>query len=287
MSITTKSMVANLTISMWMGQRLDKDASAKVTTDANAASDAARVNKHLIPKESLKDIQQAAGAIRTHFYEKTLPWKDNGDRLLPRALYLPFIEAHAELVQRFNTAVEQFVHVTYPGARERAQFRMGTLFKSQDYPMAETLRRRFVIALDIDAVTEAGDFRVAMEQDQIDSIRSGMEEAMQQRIGRAMQDVWARLATTLGHFAERMAGDAVFRDSTVENLNELVELLPGLNVLDDPHLDHIAQQIRDTIVGYDPKSIRKNPVVRQELARDAQHIMDQMAPFMAAFGSAV
>jgi hypothetical protein len=286
MSITTKSMVANLTISMWMGQRLDKDASAKVTNDAHAAADAARVNKHLIPKEALKDIQQAAGAIRTHFYEKTLPWKDNGDRLLPRALYLEFLSAHSELVQRFNQAVETFVHDTYPAARERAQFRMGTLFKSQDYPMAETLRRRFIIALDIDAVTEAGDFRVAMDQEQVDTIRAGMEEAMQQRIGRAMYDVWSRLATTLGHFAERMAGDAVFRDSTVENLTELVELLPGLNVLEDPHLDQIAEQIREKIIGYDPKSIRKNPTIRQELAQDAQEIMDQMSSFMAAFGDA-
>lgn len=286
MSITQQSMVVNLQISMWVGQRLDKDASVKVTTDANADTDAARVNKHLVPKESLKPVQQAANALRAHFYEKTLPWKDNGDRLLPRKLYMDFIQQHSELKARFDAAVETFLTTTYPEAREQAQFRMGELFKADDYPSPDRLRSKFEVVLDLDAVTEAHDFRVTMEAEHVATIREGMERALQQRIGRAMQDVWQRLSDTLGHFAEKMASDGIFRDSTIKNLEELVEVLPGLNVLDDPHLDHIAAQIRDTLIGYDPQQIRKNPVVRSDLAVEAKAIMDQMAPFMSAFGGA-
>jgi hypothetical protein len=87
MSITTKAMVLNLQVGLWSGHRLDKEATRKVTEDNNAESDAARVNKHLIPKPAFKDITATATAVRTHFYENTLPWKDNGDRLLTRGMY--------------------------------------------------------------------------------------------------------------------------------------------------------------------------------------------------------
>lgn len=285
MSITTQALIVNMQCGIWQGYRLDKEASRKVTDAANADGDAARVNKHLVPKEALKPVQSAATAVRAHFYDKTLPWKDNGDRLLTRILYMPFIEEHERLVGTFKDAVEEFLTTHYPAARDQAEFRMGALFKPDDYPPARELRRRFYINLDIDAVTEAGDFRVAMEDSERDRIAKQMESAMQQRIGRAMQDVWDRLATVVGHFAAKMGSDDIFRDSTVHNLSALVDLLPGLNVLNDPQLKAIEQDIRASLTGYDPKDLRKDSAARQAAAADAKRIMDTMAGFMNAFGA--
>jgi hypothetical protein len=59
MSIASKAMVLNLQIGLWQGYRLDKEASRKVTQDANANQDAARVNKHLVPKDALADVVTA------------------------------------------------------------------------------------------------------------------------------------------------------------------------------------------------------------------------------------
>ena len=54
MSIAERAMVVNLAIGLWQGYRLDREASRQVTETNGAASDAARVNKHLVPKEVLK-----------------------------------------------------------------------------------------------------------------------------------------------------------------------------------------------------------------------------------------
>ena len=282
MSIVHGAMQVNLQIGIWQGYRLDKDASAKVTKDADAASDAARVNKHLVPKETLKAVVSASGAVRTHFYDKTLPWKDNGDRLLSRAMYMDFIEEHERLVGEFNNAVEAFLTVGYPAAVDQAAFRMGDLFKPDDYPSAGSLRHRFYVNMDIDAVTEAGDFRVQLEQSQLDNVKAQRERAMKDRIGRAMQDVWVRLSDVVGHFAKKMASDDVFRDSTVRNIEELVDLLPGLNVLDDPTLKAMGEEIKAKLTGIDPKDLRKDKEVRSQAAKDAEAIMEKMRGFMIA-----
>jgi len=286
MSITNDCMVVNLQIGIWMGYRLDKSASAKVTIEAGAEQDAARVNKHLVPKESLKQIVSAAGAVRNHFYEKTLPWKDNGDRLLTRKMYMSFIEEHGKLQNDFYSAVDAFLNVQYPKARDQASFRMGDLFNPNDYPSANELHRKFYVSLDIDAVTEAGDFRVQLSnQAENDAVRQNMEQAMNARISRAMGDVWARLSNVLGHFATKMgAKDDIFRDSTVKNLEELVEILPSLNVLDDPNLNAICEDISRTVMGYSAKDLRKDEATRAAVADEAKRIMDDMAGFMNAFG---
>lgn len=286
MSICENAMVLNLQIGLWTGHRLDKDATRRVVDDANAEDDAARVNKHLIPKSAMKDIVSAAGAVRTHLYEKTLPWKDNGDRLLTRALYMDFIAEHSQLVDEFRFSVDRFLRAGYPEAVEQASFRMGTLFKADDYPTPAALRSKFYVNLDIDAVTTAGDFRVAMDEEQIDNIRQDMEEALQKRLNTAMADVWERIAKAVGRFHERTSNkDGRFHSTVVDNLRELVDILPGLNVLNDPDIASIGDQIKRDLYGYDSDDIRKDEEVRFEAAEAAKAIMSKMEGYMRAFGN--
>lgn len=284
MSIVTKCMVANIQIGMWQGYRLDKEASRDVTTQAKASDDAARVNKHLISKEALKPIGAAAGNIRSHFYNATLPWKDNGDRVLTRACYMDFIVKHGELKDKFLQAVETFIAEVYPVELERAEFRMGALFKPEDYPTASQLRRKFFVNLDIDPVTDAHDFRVQLDDGREDEIRAQIEEATQRRLSKAMGDVWARLKDVLEHYARKVSDtESVFRNTTVTNLQEIVELLPALNITDDPDLEAIRQDLLQTIVEYDAEDIRQRTDVRAYSAQEANRILGSMNAFMNAF----
>lgn len=284
-ALTERAMVMNLSISLWQGYRLDKEASRKVTEAAGAKSDAARVNKHLVPKEALAPVVTAANSVRAHFYDNTLPWKDNGDRLMPRKLFTTFIQAHEALRQEFDEAVATFLDDKYPSAIAQAEFRMGDLFKREDYPSAAQLRGRFRIVLDIDPVTTSNDFRVTIDQEHVDRVKEAMEDAALRRVQTAQADVWKRLLEKVGRFAERLGDpEAVFRDSTIENVEELIEMVPGLNVLDDPDIERIRREIEDKLGGYTAKDIRKDPELRQELAGDAKAIVDQMSGFMRAFG---
>jgi hypothetical protein len=284
-ALATKAMVMNLSIGVWNGQRLDKEATRKVTDDAGADPDAARVNKHLVAKSALAAIVTASSAIRSHFYDKTLPWRDNGDRLMPRKMYESFIPEHEALVDAFEQSVETFLTDEYQSAIAKAEFRMGTMFKRDDYPRSYILREKFYAKLDIDAVTTAGDFRVEIDQADADKVRAGMEAAMEQRMQAAAGDVWKRMAEAVARFQERMADPkAIFRDSTVTNIADMLDLVPGLNVLDDPNIEAVRAAIANSLGGIDAKSIRKDPELRTELAGEAQTIMDTMAGFMSAFG---
>jgi len=284
MSIVNECMVVNCQIGLWSGHRLDKEASARVTQEAQAHEDAARVNKHLIPKEALKDVGQAATQLRLHFYRKTLPWKDNGDRLLTRKMYTQFMTEHAALRYTFEQAVQEFLDKGYPLAFEQARFRMGSLFDPNDYPAEQTLRRKFYVNLDIDPVATANDFRVSLDEGQQDEIKQEIEEAMARRVNSAMEDVWKRLHSTLTNYAERMASEnGRFKEATVDNLKEIVDMLPAFNVLGDPQLERIAKDVQSTLLGNSAKELRKDDKVRSAAAMEAQRILEDMSGFMKAF----
>lgn len=283
-TISNDCMVLNIHTGVWLGHRHDKDATKTITEQSNAETDAARVNKHLIATKYLQPITTMASSIRHHFHKNTLPWKDNGDRLLVRQRYMQFMQEHGELSRKFDQAVDNFVTVDYPAAVTQAEFRMGSMFKPEEYPSAEELRSKFYVRLDIDSVTEAGDFRVEMDKTTLDGVRRNIEDALQQRLTRAMNDVWSRLANTLKSFAECTASDGALKKATVDNLEAIVELLPDLNIVNDPKLEQIRQEIKAALTGHDVVVLRKNKPMRQAAALEAKRIMDDMSGFMNAFG---
>ena len=282
-------MVVNLTQGNWEGRKLDKEAGRKVVSEAGAAMDAATVNKLTVPKEALAPIQTAKGALYNHYLLHTLPWKDNGDRLLSRKMYMRFVEGHEALVAKFNEAVDHFIVNVYPGVVAQAEFRMAGLFKASDYPPAEVLRGKFYAKLSIDAVTEGSDFRVKMDDDTVARIQEQIEDNLNKRVGAVMEKVWHQLFKALEHYAERMKAEGRLYDSVKDNLIELCEILPGLNILNDPDLKRMGREIRQRLDGYDMKDLRhpkKGEALKAAAAAEADEIIEQMRGFMAAFGVA-
>lgn len=285
MSIASECLVLNLHIGIWTGQRLDKAATANVTREAGAESDAARVNKHLIAKAALKDVTSASYAVRTHFYQHTLPWKDNGDRVISRKAFTSFIEEHERLVGKFNDEVERFAYETYPAEVARASFRMGELFDPDDYPSSQEVARRFHASLDIDPVSEAKDFRVDMDKKHVERIRGQIEKATEERMARAMTSVWERITTVLENYITRTKAGTGIRVELVNNLREIVEIMPELNITDDPRLAEIRKMIDDKLTGHEAKELREDEQLRETARADAQAIMDRMRGFTNAMGA--
>lgn len=286
MSLTSDCMVVNLQIGVWHGQRLDKEATAKVIRSSKAKDkEAASVSKKLIPREVLRPVLTGASSIRTHFYENTLPWKANGDRLLLRSMYPEFMAAHRKLVKGFNKEVELFLNHNYYVVKERAEFRMGELYAEGDFPPVEDLLERFYVQLDIDAVTESTDFKAEMDEKHLAQIHRLMDKAMRERTARAMADVWARLDEAVEHLATKLSKREIFRNSTIHKLEELVERLPDLNLVGDKNLERIRKDIQENLIGYEPDALRNDKATRRAAASEAKRIRSQMLVYMNGGGT--
>jgi hypothetical protein len=61
----------------------------------------------------LEELRTLAGQIRQHFYKITLPWSDEGLRLLPSHFYFDLTARMREFKAEFSSGVDQFLDI-YP-----------------------------------------------------------------------------------------------------------------------------------------------------------------------------
>lgn len=286
-SVANRMMIVNVTVNCWEGRRLDKAITRKTIEDNGVQDDdGLRVNKLLVSKESMKGYMAATSKLRNFVRERTVPWKENGDRGLLRPMYPAFVEGFNALEVEWDNEVTNFIENFYPSEVAKASFRLAEAFKVDDYPHKNDLYSRFKCTLDMDAVAESTDFRVQLDEDTVAEIQGKMKEATEARVNAVMVDVWGRVATMVEHFVNRTAPDIErFHPTTVTNLVELVDMLPGLNLTGDPNLKAIAKRLRADLLGYEPKELKKDLDVRAAARKQAADILEDMKGFMSAFGA--
>ena len=91
MSISASALLVELNISVWPASKIDREVTAQVNTDASAVRDASQTKKNLFAGTGLrKDIEKLAARIRLYHNQRTLPWADKGERMLPTALFMEY-----------------------------------------------------------------------------------------------------------------------------------------------------------------------------------------------------
>ena len=279
MSLNDKAMLIYLNISFWTARKYDKRISQEIEDQYNA-DEAGRYNKILIAKEHLSNIQKIISAARTFHYENT---HDNGGRLLPSANYFNYVKSIQSFKDNFEREVTNFLRV-YPNLKDEARQRLNGMFDEDDYPDVYILETKFNIKSVILPVPEADDFRVNLTDDEVEGVRTSIREQVEASTESAMKDLWKRLFKVVSHMSERLSDpENKFKNSLVENIEDLCELLPKLNITDDPGLAVAVNEIKAKLTKNDSQTLRDNDVIRNNTAFEAQKIMNKMRHYQIAF----
>ena len=280
MQLSDRAILVQLNISTWSANKLDKEISAETSAIKGAISNSVRTHKSLLPMcDLLDDIKKKASLIRTKFYDNTLPWGVKGIQILPTANYLAFMTDFRKERAEYEQLVNRFVPA-YPQLVVDAQRFLGAAYKPADYPEAHEIGDKFKMDMQVMPVPNT-DFRVNIADEELARIHDEVEARVKQAAKGAMMDVWQRLYDKVKHLAEKLDDPkAIFRDSTVNHLVDLCEMLPRLNVMDDPNLEAMRQEVEAKLAGYNPDTLRADVKVRQTVATEANDIAAKMAAFM-------
>ena len=289
--LSNRAMLAGVRISVWSARRVDKRVTAETNAAHNAHADAGRYNKALLAKNALASVTAAASAARLAHYGRTLPWMDDGARILPAAAYDDYAAAMRDIRLQFETAVADFI-ANYDGFVQDARARLNGMFDADEYPSAADIAGKFSFATRILPMPDAADFRVDLGDAAADAIRADMRRDMESAIADAQRDVWSRIATVVTHMVEKLNGYApaarpgdkvagIFRDSLVQNVRDLVAILPALNLTSDPHLSQVIDRLDRDLCAHDADALRDDDSLRQETADRAAAILADVADFLA------
>ena len=279
MNLSEKAMLVNLSIAQWSGRKLDRVVTDEVVVAHSADRDAGRWNKSLVLGRALEAVKRAANDARTCHYQHSLPWTDDGARILTAAHFLGYTAKVGEYERRFNAAADDFAR-DYPSFVTAARSGLGDMFNEADYPPAADVRRRFSVSVDFRPLPCGDDFRVDLSADDVARIKGDIEASVQTATAEAMRDLWRRLYEAVRHVSDKLKdGDAIFRDSLIGNVRELVDLLPALNLTGDTDLAAAVVEVKGKLADLDPQALRDHETDRAQAARTADEIARKMAGY--------
>ena len=276
-TLADKAMLVSLSISKWTAKKTDKKASEEVQNFNLAEKGTGNYRKELINKqaESVKKINSISDMARTFHYTNTLPWNDDGKRILPSANYLHYSSNMRTFKNAYMDAVNEFIAV-YPSLISGARQRLGGLFDDADYPEPDAIHKKYDIQVTVDPLPDVRDFRIAITQEDLSDALKRYEDAQTN----AMKDLWTRVNDAITKVHEKLADpEAIFRDSLIGNVAELTEMLPRMNITDDPALNRITKLVNAKIATLDPQLLRDSPDCRKSAATVAKNLLDTMAGY--------
>jgi len=280
--ISSSAMLVDLSLSVWTGRKLDKTVSAEVDASKNTKGRAGNYHKNLLAgSEKLAEIGKLSSTIRNWSYSQTSPWSDAGTRLLPSTLFFEYKSKLSEYEKMFTDKVTEFL-AEYDVLVSKAAFQLGDLFNREDYPVVEKIQSKFGMYYTFSPVPEAGDFRVDIGEAGMKELQDRYSQAYKTRLDGAMKDVWERLHDALSKMSERFDYDGsgtkkIFRDSLVENAQELTGLLKHLNLTNDLQLEQMRKDLEGRLLGVTAEDFREDDALRTNTKRAVDEMLKKFA----------
>jgi hypothetical protein len=275
-----KAMLVKLSISQWTARKYDKKISDEVADMKGADKDAGRYNKVLVAQEAIKEVNQVAMEARMFHYEQTLPWFDDGFRILTSKNYDNYMTKMRQFGEKFEIQTTKFT-ANYPALVEAARVKLNGMFNADDYPSIHEIKRKYRWSVDISPIPVAKDFRVGLAGGEVDRIAKEIEARLKEAQVMAMKDLWSRLHDVVSKMAEKLRDEgSIFRDSLVGNIADLVRLLPALNMNEDPELEAMRRKIESRLCSYNPQDLRESKRERSAAVKDADAILKAMAGYI-------
>lgn len=276
--IQDSAMIVKLKISQWGARVKDKEATDYTTVGFKATESAGTFTKALIDKTGLEQIRTAVKNIRDFHYKNTMPWGDRGERLLTSKSFIDYKLKMSGFEQDFESAIIDFV-ARYSDLIDQAEQTLGEMFNRNEYPDISQIREKFAYELKIEPVPDSNDFRVTLQESEVEQIKNSIEKKNQEYLENAVQDLWQRLQEKVAVMHKDLTEEKEiyrFKNSLVDNLVELCTLIPNMNLTGDKELDRMCKDVLDNLCSYDAGVLRKDEKIRQEIGEKAGMILDQL-----------
>lgn len=269
--IQNQALLAGLSISSWGGRKQDKKVTAEVESK-HGAHDSGKFNKALVNKALLEPINKIIGRARDVHHRFTLPWSDDGRRILPGKNFMPCTQEIAALKNEFDNAVRVMVSI-YPAEVQAARNRLGSMYDPEDYPDPADIANKYAFQMEFEPIPDGHDFRVDVGKEAMAELRDSVTNTVVQRQAKAMKSCYARLFEVVSKVEQRLSlPDAIFKDTLIGNVQDECAIMDGLNITNDPALTALVAEIQDQLV-VPPSTLRNNPVTRGRVAAAAAALL--------------
>jgi len=282
--IASSFYLASVQVHIWTATVKDIQVQSEIARTSGAEAKVVEVTKKLMKGiEEYTAITSLATASRARLKEIGTPWM-RGWIALPNASGSGFLTEFNDRKAEFYRRVEHFL-ADYDKAITASAFSQQTLFKREDFPSVEFLRRKFSFDFTLMPMTVVeGHPILEVEKTLRNELGEYFNNEIRKRVQTAVGGIWRKLyneiSTVVAKLTDEFKDDGKevkrrFHDSFLPKLESLVDLLRACNMTDDPKLDQAARDLDRVIRGIDVADLKKDKTARADTREKLQSILDK------------
>lgn len=276
-SIRNRALLVSVTFTKPPMTKLDR----KATHDAESANNAygaIKAQKMLYPKHLIDPIVSKENEVRNYLKSKTVEWGTTGLYLLDSSLFMEV----ADKLSTYQLERQQLVTVfanNWSNVMSQAQSQQGALFDPSVYPDVSNVVQQFTTTINYLPVGDISHGLFDTVEAEIQqAIAQKVEETTRNLVRTALQQPLERLIDIVMNIHDKTSrDDSRLSESVYESLTALLDLMPALNVLDNPQLNQLAQTCRDKLTTTSIDALRdKKSESRARVARETKEILSSV-----------
>lgn len=292
-SLATSSLLVAVDVSVWTGSKQDRVISDEVTTAKNADKNAGRFVKHLLADDpDHKAVLNYRQTVYNWLQRDTYDWSGL-QRILPVINLPDFMKKYTAHEAAFNVLVENFL-AKYPSIVSDMAFKaaggMGDMFRREDYPSADQLRRKFSINLYTSEVPMS-DYRCGIASDLAEDLHKNYEK----QTGRLIDEIVSKQAEQFAAVMESIShctdseivtdknGEQKVKrrkiyEATINRALELCDTFRTFNLTADVKLEEARESLEKALRGVTVEQLRESDTVREQVKTEVDDILSRFRP---------
>jgi len=276
-NLSKRATLVSLKSRKWTGRCVDKQISQEVLYQHSAKDEAGSFSKRLVNKDCLKEISRIMNQARNYYKEKTLAWEDGKFRLLPVKFATEFMEKMREYEAELDIAVKDFIN-SYDEYKEQAKDMLNGMYNEGDYPSTRDLVEKFSLKHEFQNISDPEDFRCEVSDEIKEQIRSNMKNQLEEKYTDSMKRLYERIYDVIKNFNEKLKeslerDDFRFFKAMITNIEDLVAILPDMNLMDDEKLTEMTDLIQKEICRFDIKELKHSKESRDQAIKASSDIL--------------
>ncbi len=281
MSHHSNKILVKLTIKGWSGKSIDADMTNQSLALFNGRTGDGSFTKVLVHEDYMRDLKKASTRARAIHDHHSLPWLSKGIDIITSKSYHDYVMAMAEPIEAFKKAKEEFCNPDhYSRVVEAQKSRLKTAWNILDYPTPDRIGSLFDISVGFFPFPDAKDWRLDLAEEEAELIRKETELSIKEAIYDASKDAINRYLDALTRFADKMRdfgpGNRMHK-TIITNLKDLADILPKLNISDDPRIDIAAVEIKSKLEGLNLDVLKEDKSARDRARDEALEIIKRLS----------
>lgn len=297
-NVTSKALLVGLSVTglgLISPEIEDKQIGSDVASSHGVNPELVRVMKRLLDRKrfpEVGEVKDAYGDLYRYFTQNTLTWSERGVRAVAAGEYLTLTREINVRKSALESAFERLL-AKWPVFHDIVKAQFNGMWKEEDWPTEEKLRRRFSVRVKVRPLVDAESVKVMLGvPEEVERIKAEVQADLFRNLAGTLLDLFQRFKTFLSGDGDergliqkladynvdqhgRVVGKK-FRDSAILAGRELCEVAEKLNVMGDPSLSAVIAEVRE-LLSIDPQALRDDSVLRVGTAKKAAAIAERIA----------